>query len=158
MENNKNIDEYIQIKKDKIIKLTNNKINSFLNNINCVFDDMIFSKSFGILDNNNKKILMGKYEILGYYNKYQKKWLWAYENKLTEKYLTIISKKIKNIVNENNKTLGNFDYNKIDDLELNKLLNICLYYSDKIWICSRNINFDNNLYEFIIITDINQLN
>jgi hypothetical protein len=158
MEIYKNIDNYIQLKKDKIIKLTNDKINSFSTNIHFVFDDMLFSKNFGILDNNNKKILMGKYEVLGYYNKHQKKWLWAFENKFLEKYLTIISKKIQNIIMENQKKLEKINYDKLDESELNSLLNISLYYSDKIWICSRNINLDNNLLEFIIITDINQIN
>jgi hypothetical protein len=158
MEIEKNVENYIQLKKDKIIKLTNNKINSYFTNIHFVFDDMLFSKNFGILDNDNKKILMGKYEVLGYYNKYQKKWLWAFENKFIEKYLTSISKKIETVIYENKKKLENFDYDKMDESELNKLLNICLYYSDKIWISSRNINLDDNLLEFIIITDINQIN
>ncbi len=147
----KNIEKYVGLKKDKISKLTNNKISSYFTNINILFDDMIFSKNFGILDNNNKKILLGKYEILGYYNKYENKWLWAYENNFVEKYLTVISKKIE-------KKIKNFNYDELDEKELNKLLDISLYYSDKIWICSRNINFDDNLFEFIIITDINQIN
>jgi hypothetical protein len=158
MEIDKNIENYIKLKKDKISKLTNDKINSYNTNIHFVFDDMLFSKNFGILDNNNKKILMGKYEILGYYNKYEKKWLWAFDNKFIEKYLTIISKKIENVINENKKKLENFNYDKLDEFELNNLLNTCLYYSNKIWICSRNINLDDNLLEFIIITDINQIN
>ena len=85
MKIDKNIKKYINLKKDKIIKLTDNKINSYYDNNNFIFDNAIFSTNFGILDNNNKKILIGKYEILGYYNKYQKKWLWSFENKIIEK-------------------------------------------------------------------------
>ena len=155
MKIDKNIKKYIKLKKDKIIKLTDNKINSYYDNNNFVFDDLIFSTNFGILDNNNKKILIGKYEILGYYNKYQKKWLWSFENKFIEKYLTVRSKKIENNISENNK---NFNYNKLNETKLNKLLDMCLYLSNKNWICSRNINSDDNLLEFIIITDINQIN
>ncbi len=152
----KNIEKYVALKKDKIIKLTNNKIFSYSTNTNILFDEALFSKNFGILDNNNKKILLGKYEILGYYNKYENKWLWAHENKFIEKYLTVISKKIEKKIKTE---IKNFDYdNKIDETELNKLLDISLYYSDKIWISSRNINFDEGLFEFIIITDINQIN
>jgi hypothetical protein len=155
MKIDKNIKKYIKIKKDKIIKLTDNKINSYYDNNNFVFDDAIFSTNFGILDNNNNKILIGKYEILGYYNKYQKNWLWSFENKFIEKYLSIKSQTIENNINENNQ---NFNYNKLSEKKLNKLLDMCLYYSNKIWVCSRNINSDENLLEFIIITDINQIN
>ena len=155
MKIDKNIKKSIKLKKDKIIKLTDNKINSYYDNNNFVFDDIIFSTNFGILDNNNKKILIGKYEILGYYNKYQKKWLWSFENKFIERYLCIRSKKIENNISENKEK---FNYNKLSETKLNNLLDMCLYYSNKNWICSRNINSDENLLEFIIITDINQIN
>ena len=158
MKIDKNIKKYIKIKKNKIIKLTDNKINSYYDNNNFVFDDALFSRNFGILDNNNKKILIGKYEILGYYNKYQKKWLWSFENKFIEKYLSIKSQTIENNINENKENNKNFNYNKLSEKKLNKLLDMCLYYSNKIWICSRNINLNENLLEFIIITDINQIN
>ena len=161
MEIDNNIQNYITLKKDKISKLTNNKVNSYFNNLNLFFDDMIFSKNFGVLDSNNKKIIMGKYEILGYYNKINKKWIWAFSNKYIEKYLSVISKKIESIISditENKKKLKNFNYNNLSEKDLESLLNICLYYSDKIWIMSRTINLDDNLLEFIIITDLNQVN
>jgi len=52
MKIDKNIKKYIKIKKNKIIKLTDNKINSYYDNNNFVFDDALFSRNFGILDNN----------------------------------------------------------------------------------------------------------
>ena len=158
MKIDKNIKEYIETKKNKIIKLTNNKINSYYYDNNIIFDDALFSTNFGILDNNNKKILIGKYEVLGYYNKYQKNWSWSFENKFIEKYLTVIAKKIKDKIDENDENKKKLRENKLSKKKLNKLLDTCLYYSNKIWICSRSINSDNNLLEFIIITDINQIN
>ena len=70
----------------------------------------------------------------------------------------VCSNKIYKVINENKKKLENFSYENMSESDLNDLLNICLYYSDKIWISSRNINMDDNLLEFIIITDINQIN
>ena len=40
---------------------------------------------------------------------------------------------------------------------MDSFLNLCLYYSDEIWILKKNINFDSNLEEFIVITDIIQI-
>lgn len=142
----KKLDDYILTKKNKISQLTNNKINSFYQNFNFVYDDQYFSKNVAIYDDQSKKILVGKYEILGYNNRYDNKWTWAFDNKYLEKYFSDFSKNI---------------YDKIKNNKINKdldlFLNLCLYYSDEIWILKKNINFDSNLEEFIIITDIIQI-
>lgn len=135
------INKYYDSKKDIIIKLTNNKINSFDNQFQIIFDGEYYSKNLAIFEN-NKKILIGKYEILGYSK--NNNWTWAFENKYVEKYLTDISKKI---------------YDKItftfDDKNIDYLLKLSLYYSNDIWIIKRNINL--NMFEYIILTEINQI-
>ena len=136
------VEEYYKMKKDKISKLTNGKIQDF-QNFQIIFDDYYFSKDLVIYES-TKKILVGKYEILGYSD--NNKWIWASDNKYIEKYLTNISKKVQE---------------KVKDKEILKnpelLLKYALYYSNKIWIIKRNINFNPNLNEYIIITDINQI-
>ena len=138
------INKYYNMKKDIIIKLTNNKINSFDNNLEIIFDEEYYSKNLAIFEN-NKKVLIGKYEILGYSNN---KWDWAFENKFIEKYLTGISKNIYDKIN--------FTY---DDKNIDYLLKLCLYYSNDIWIIKRNINTNANvnMFEYIILTEINQI-
>jgi len=143
----KKLDNYILTKKNKISQLTNNKINSFYQNLNFVYDDQYFSKNIAIYDDNSKKILVGKYDILGYYNKYEEKWLWGFENKYIEKYFSNFSKNLYEKIKNKIYIEKNFD----------EFLNLCLYYSDEIWILKKNINFDSNLEEFIIITDIIQI-
>jgi hypothetical protein len=136
------VEEYYKMKKDKISKLTNNKIQDFTD-FQVIFDDYYYSKDLVVYES-DKKILVGKYEILGYSN--NNKWTWASDNKYIEKYLTNISKKVQ----ENVK-----DKDILKNPEL--LLKYSLYYSNKIWIIKRNINFNPNLNEYIIITDINQI-
>ena len=138
------INKYYNMKKDIIIKLTDNKINSFDNNLEIIFDEEYYSKNLAIFENNNnKKVLIGKYEILGYSNN---KWIWAFENKFVEKYLTGISKNIYDKIN--------FTY---DEKNIDYLLKLCLYYSNDIWIIKRNIGNTNIMYEYIILTEINQI-
>ncbi len=136
------VEEYYKMKKDKISKLTNGKIKDF-QDFQIIFDDYYYSKDLVIYES-TKKILVAKYEILGYSN--NNKWIWASDNKYIEKYLTNISKKVQEKVK---------DKEILENPEL--LLKYCLYYSNKIWIIKRNINFNQNLNEYIIITDINQI-
>ncbi len=136
------VEEYYKMKKDKISKLTNGKITDF-KEYQVIFDDKYYSKDLVIYES-NKKILIGKYEILGYSN--NNDWIWASDNKYIEKYLTNISKKVQ-------EKIKNSDILKNPEL----LLKYSLYYSDKIWIIKRNINFNSDLNEYIIITDINQI-
>jgi len=148
------MDNYILLKKNKIAQLTNNKINSFTQNLNFIFDDQYFSKNVAVYDEFSKKIFIAKYNILGYYNKYQEKWLWAFENKYIENYFGNFSKNIYNKIKDN-KQFKNIEKNIKKDMD--SFLNLCLYYSDEIWILKKNINFDSNLEEFIVITDIIQI-
>jgi hypothetical protein len=136
------VEEYYKMKKDKISKLTNGKITDF-KEYQVIFDDKYYSKDLVIYES-NKKIVIGKYEILGYSN--NNDWIWASDNKYIEKYLTNISKKVQ-------EKIKNSDILKNPEL----LLKYSLYYSDKIWIIKRNINFNSDLNEYIIITDINQI-
>ena len=137
------INNYYDMKKDIIIKLTNNKINSLNNNLEIIFDGEYYSKNLAIFED-NKKVLIGKYEILGYSN--NNKWTWAFENRYIEKYLSEISRNIyKNIT---------FTY---DEKDIDYLLKLSLYYSNNIWIIKRNINFNSNMFEYIILTEINQI-
>jgi len=148
------INNYYNLKKDKINKLTNNKIKDYYNNLQIIFDDQYYSKNIAIYEN-NKKVIIGKYEILGYYDKHLKIWHWAFNNKYLENYLTKISKKIYDII-KNNKNI-NFNYNNLDEKLFNLLLDICLYYSEKIWFIIKTDNYNNNFLEVIILTDINQI-
>ena len=81
---------------------------------------------------------------MGYSN--NNKWTWAFENRYIEKYLSEISRNIyKNIT---------FTY---DEKDIDYLLKLSLYYSNNIWIIKRNINFNSNMFEYIILTEINQI-
>ncbi len=147
MANIQNIDNFFNIKQKKIQNLTNNKINNLNQVIDIIYDEQYFSKNMAIFDS-GKKILIGKYEILGYSN--NNKWSWAFNNLYIEKYLTNISKNVYNNLKKHNLDLD------IDTINID-LLKYCLYYSDSIWIVKKNINFEENLYEYIIITEINQI-
>lgn len=143
----------IDDKKNKIIKFTNNIINNFYDNFNVIFDEQQYSKNI-IIYKTNKKILTGKYEILGYFN--NGIWTWSFDNKFVEKYLTSIAKKLsknKDII----KCLDNINNNINLNINLNLFLELCLFHSDKIWIIKNNINRILNQFEFIIITDIQQI-
>ena len=133
-------------KKEDISKLTNNKINDMSQTFIVLFDEMYNSKNCAIFENQNK-ILIGNYDILGYFNKKENKWTWAYDNPYIEKYLSILSKKISKSIN----------IKKINSSNLDIFLQMCLYYSKKIWIVKKNINFGDNLEEYVILTEINQL-
>lgn len=137
------LEKYYNMKKDIIVKLTNNKINDFNNKLEIFFDDQYYSKNFAIFEN-NKKILIGHYDILGYSK--NNKWVWGFENKYVEKYLTEKSKKI---------------YDKITFREddINNLLKLCLYFSNDIWIIKRDISNNSKIpmYEYILLTEINQI-
>ena len=105
-----------------IAKLTNNRINSYFQDLNFVFDENYGSKNIAIFD--KSKILVGKYEILGYY---KDNWEWAFENKYIEKYLTNISKELSKKITFN-KNLQNF-------------LDECLKLSNTIWILKNNYEY-----------------
>ena len=137
----KPINNYYEAKKEKISKLTNNHINDMQKSYQIVFDDVYNSRDLVIFES-GKKILVGKYEVLGY--TYYGKWTWACDNMYIEKYHTNISKKIKNKIKDN-----------LDNLD--NLLKASLYYSNMIWIVKRDINFDSNINEYIILTKINMV-
>ena len=141
-------EKYYNKKKDEITKLSNNQINDIDKTFEILFDEMYNSKNCAIFKNQNK-ILLGKYDILGYFNKKDNKWTWAHDNKYLEKYLSKLSKEISDNISIKKINISNLD--------LEEFLKICLYYSEKIWIVKKNINFDFNLEEYIILTEINQI-
>ena len=53
------INKYYNMKKDIIIKLTNNKINSFDNNLEIIFDEEYYSKNLAIFENNKSSLIFG---------------------------------------------------------------------------------------------------
>ncbi len=123
--NNKNID---------IKKITNNIIS------NIKYDKLQFAFSDEYQNNivsvyyNNKLLLVGEYEILGYY--YNNEWLWACDNNYIEKYLTNKSEYLKK----------NINFTDLDD----NFFNLCINKSIVIWI------FNNN-NEYILLNNIIQV-
>ena len=87
---NLKINKYFESSKDKIIKLSENKINNYDNTFNIIFDNNYGFNNLVLFDiNTEKKIIIGKYEILGYLDS-NNNFIWAHLNNYIEKYLTKI--------------------------------------------------------------------
>ena len=130
----------------------NKKLETFQKFINNRYFKVNFdeTKIFLIDANTNEIILIGTYEILGYKDEENKKWLFADENKLIEKNLTKISSEIK----KNSKI--SYD-NLLEELKktIDKNDSIKWLVENKKKYVSNNNNY--TIIEYVIITEYLQI-